>query len=53
MSTRITARAIAALIITGVSLSLVGQAVAAPRKAPTQAETQWMDRASNPDTNGF
>jgi hypothetical protein len=52
MLTRITVRAVAALVITGVSLGLVGQAVAAPHKAPTQAETQWMDRASNPNTNG-
>jgi hypothetical protein len=53
MLTRITARVVAALVITGVSLGLVGQAVAAPQKAPTQAETLWMDRASNPNTNGF
>jgi hypothetical protein len=53
MLARIIARTVAALVMTGVSLSLVGQAVAAPHKAPTQAETQWMDRASNPDTNGY
>jgi hypothetical protein len=53
MSTRITARVIAAIVVTSVSLGLVGQSAAAPRNAPTQAETQWMDRASNPNTNGF
>jgi hypothetical protein len=53
MLSRIIARTVAALVMTGVSLSLVGQAVAAPQKAPTQAETQWMDRASNPNTNGY
>jgi hypothetical protein len=53
MLTRITARVVAAIVITSVSLGLAGQAAAASRSAPTQAETLWMDHASNPNTNGF
>jgi hypothetical protein len=49
---------VAALVLTGVSLSLVANASAVPRQGPSQAEQIWMDRASNGDhhtgdTNGF
>lgn len=45
---------VAAIVLTGVSLALATSAFAAPRQAPpTQAEQAWMNRASNPDTNGF
>jgi hypothetical protein len=44
---------IAALVLTGVSLTFVADASAGPAKAPSQAEQSWLNRASNPDTNGF
>jgi hypothetical protein len=53
MLTRITARIVAAIVVTSVSLGLAGQAAAASHKAPTQAEQLWMDRPSNPNTNGL
>ena len=43
---------VAALVLAGTSLTLVANAHAAPRQAPTEAEQAWMNRASNPDTNG-
>jgi hypothetical protein len=44
---------IAALVLAGTSLTFVVNASAGPAKAPSQAEQTWMNRASNPDTNGF
>jgi hypothetical protein len=41
------------LVLTGVSLSLVANASAAPRQGARGADQAWMDRASNPETNGF
>ena len=49
MFAKTTAAVVAALLFTGVS----APTYAAPIKAPTQAEQAWMNRASNPDTNGF
>ena len=47
---------IAALVLAGTSLAFVADASAAtkPAQAPglSQFEQGWMDRASNPDTNG-
>jgi hypothetical protein len=45
---------IAALVLAGTSLAFVADASAAtkPAQAPGQFEQGWMDRASNPDTNG-
>jgi hypothetical protein len=40
-------------VLTGVSLSLVANASAAPCRGAQAAEQAWMDRASNPETNGF
>jgi hypothetical protein len=49
---------IAALVLTGVSLTFVANASAVPSTAPAQGEQNWMDRASNGghqpgDTNGY
>jgi hypothetical protein len=38
---------IAALVLTGVSLTFVANASAAPTKAPAQGEQIYFDRASN------
>jgi hypothetical protein len=43
---------IGALVLTSVSFAVTASAYSAPRQAPTQAEQAWMNRASNPDTNG-
>jgi hypothetical protein len=43
---------VTALVLAGASLTLVTNGYAASTKAPTHAEQLWMDRASNPDTNG-
>jgi hypothetical protein len=53
MFTKTTKALVAALVLTGVSLSLIVNASAAPRQGVLPAEQAWMDRASNPDTNGF
>lgn len=53
MFARITKTLIAALVLASTSLTLVANAYAAPTQASSQAEQTWMDRASNPDTNGF
>jgi hypothetical protein len=52
-TTMFTKTLIAALVLAGVSLSLVANASAGPTKAPSQAEQNWFNRASNPDTNGY
>ena len=44
---------VTALVLTSASLAVAAGAFAAPTKAPTYSERLWMDRASNPDTNGF
>ena len=43
---------IAALVLAGASITFVTSTYAAPTKAPSQFELNWMSRASNPDTNG-
>jgi Spy/CpxP family protein refolding chaperone len=53
MFAKTTTAIVAALVLTSVSLAVTATAYAAPVKAPTQAEQAWMNRASNPDTNGF
>jgi hypothetical protein len=44
---------IGALVLTSVSFAVTASAYSAPRQAPSQAAEAWMDRASNPNTNGF
>jgi hypothetical protein len=53
MFAKITKTLIAAVVLASTSLTLVANAYAAPTQASSQAEQTWMDRASNPDTNGF
>ena len=44
---------VAALVLAGVSITLAAaNASAAPSKAPTHDEINWMNRASGPDTGG-
>jgi hypothetical protein len=43
---------VAALVLAGASISFVANASAAPSKAPTHDEINWMNRASGPDTGG-
>jgi hypothetical protein len=57
MLAKTTKAAVAALVLTGVSLMFVANAAAAPTRGYS-AQTTWMDRASNGghaqgDTNGF
>jgi hypothetical protein len=52
-TTMFTKTLIAALVLAGATITFVADASAAPTKAPSQAEQNWMNRASNPDTNGF
>jgi hypothetical protein len=40
----------AALVLTGVSLTFVSNASAAPLQGVSQSEESWMNRASAPDT---
>jgi len=44
---------VAALVIAGTSLAFVANAHAAPVNTQSQAEQAWMNRASNPNTNGI
>jgi hypothetical protein len=58
MFIKITKALVAALVLTGVSLSLVASASATPSRDRWQAEQNYLDRASNGghhtvDTNGF
>ena len=53
MFARTTKTVVAALVLAGASITFVASASAAPTKAPTQEELNWMNRASNPDTNGY
>jgi hypothetical protein len=53
MFTKTAKALVAALVLTGVSLSLIVNASAAPRHGVQAGEQVWMDRASNPNTNGF
>jgi hypothetical protein len=53
MFAKTTKTLVAALVLAGASIAFVADASAAPTKAPAQAEQTWMNRASNPDTNGF
>jgi hypothetical protein len=50
MSAKIATALFAALVLTGVSLTFVTNASAAPHQGVSQAEENWMDRASAPDT---
>jgi Spy/CpxP family protein refolding chaperone len=59
MFIKITKAFVAALALAGASIMFVADAAAAPRQDyPSQAEQNWMDRASNGghhegDTNGY
>jgi hypothetical protein len=53
MFAKTTKAVIGALALTSVSFALTGNAYSAPRQAPSAAEQAWMNRASNPDTNGI
>ena len=44
---------VAALVLAGTSLTFVANAHAAPVNTQSQAEQAWMNRASNPNTNGI
>ena len=50
MSTKTTKALIAALVLAGASITFVADASAAPRQRPSQAEQNWMNRPSAPDT---
>jgi hypothetical protein len=50
MFTKIATALFAALVLTGVSLTFVTNASAAPQQGVSQAEQNWMSRASQPDT---
>jgi hypothetical protein len=53
MFAKTTKTIVAALVLAGASITFVASASAAPTKAPNQDELNWMNRASNPDTNGY
>ena len=56
MFAKTTKAIIGALVLTSVSFAMTAGAYSATRQAPqarSQAEQAWMNRASNPDTNGF
>jgi hypothetical protein len=44
---------VAALVLAGATITFVADASAAPTKAPTQDELNWMNRASTPDSGGY
>jgi hypothetical protein len=50
MFTKTTKVLVAALALAGASITFAANASAAPAKGPSQAEQNWMDRASAPDT---
>jgi hypothetical protein len=50
MFTKTTKTLVAALVLAGATITFVADASAAPRPGPSQAEQNWMDRASAPDT---
>ena len=55
MFAKTTKAIISALVLTSVSFVMTASAYSAPRQAPqtpSQAEQAWMNRASNPNTNG-
>jgi hypothetical protein len=41
---------VAALVLAGASITFGANASAAPRQGPSQAEQNWMNRASAPDS---
>ena len=53
MFAKTTKAIIGALVLTSVSFAVTASAYSAPWQPPTQAERAWMNRASNPDTNGI
>jgi hypothetical protein len=53
MFTKTTKAIIGALVLTSVSFAATAGAYSAPRQPLTQAEQDWMNRASNPNTNGY
>ena len=58
MFAKTTKAIVGALVLTSVSFAMSAGAYSAtrqspPQQAPGQAEQAWMNRASNPDTNGF
>jgi len=52
MFAKTTKAIVGALVLTSVSFAVTAGAYSAPRQAPSAAELAWMNRASNPDTNG-
>jgi hypothetical protein len=50
MFAKTTRTLVAALVLAGASNAFVASASAAPRQGLSQAEQNWMDRASAPDT---
>jgi hypothetical protein len=53
MFAKTTKAIIGALVLASVSFALTANAYSAPRQAPSEAEQAWMNRASNPNTNGI
>jgi Spy/CpxP family protein refolding chaperone len=53
MFAKTTKAIIGALVLTSVSFAATASAYSAPRQPPTQAQQDWMNRASNPNTNGY
>jgi hypothetical protein len=53
MFAKTTKTLVAALVLAGASTTFVANASAAPAKAPSQDELNWMNRASGTDTGGF
>jgi hypothetical protein len=48
--TKITKTFLVALALAGASITFVANASAAPTSGPSQAEQNWLNRASQPDT---
>jgi hypothetical protein len=50
MFAKATKTLVAALVLAGASITFVANASAAPSKAPTEDEINWMNRASGQDS---
>jgi hypothetical protein len=50
MFTKTTKTLVAALVLAGASITFGANASVAPRQGPSQAEQNWMNRASAPDS---
>jgi hypothetical protein len=53
MFTKTTKALVAAFVLASASMPFLAGASAGPTKAPSPDELNWMNRASNPNTNGF